>query len=74
MAKWAISHIGTNWHAVILCQKWRPMEPTDVDLLSKVELGGLMYWIDKLRPFPDLPANDRSVLFKQYSVRKLFSL
>ncbi|KAL3111254.1 hypothetical protein niasHT_014308 [Heterodera trifolii] len=53
------------------CQKWRPMEPTDVDLLSKVELGGLMYWIDKLRPFPDLPANDRSVLFKRYSVRKL---
>lgn len=29
------------------------------------------YWIEKLEPFTKLPPNDRSALFKRYSVRKL---
>lgn len=50
---------------------WRSIEPTDVEQLSKVELGGLMYWIEKLTPFRQLDIKDREILFKRYSVRKL---
>uniref|UniRef100_A0A915P2F6 NR LBD domain-containing protein n=1 Tax=Meloidogyne floridensis TaxID=298350 RepID=A0A915P2F6_9BILA len=50
---------------------WRTIEPTDVEQLSKVELGGLMYWIEKLTPFRQLDIKDREILFKRYSVRKL---
>ena len=47
------------------------MEPTDVEQLSKVELGGLMYWIEKLWPFRRLEPKERETLFKRYSMRKL---
>jgi hypothetical protein len=47
------------------------MSPSDVDKLASVELGGLVYWLEKLDPFTSLSAEDRSVLFKRYSVRKL---
>lgn len=57
--------------SLLQCSKWRVMEPTDVDQLSKVELGGLMYWIEKLWPFRRLAPKDREILFKRYSMRKL---
>ncbi|KAI3413182.1 hypothetical protein GPALN_010683 [Globodera pallida] len=53
------------------CIKWRPMEPTDLDVLSKIELSGLLYWIEKLSPFRQLPVKERTTLFKRYTVRKL---
>ncbi|CAD6187277.1 unnamed protein product [Caenorhabditis auriculariae] len=49
----------------------RPMVPTDVEKLSEVELTGLFFWIEKLRPYSDLPPEDKSNLLKRYSVRKL---
>ncbi|KAI6187716.1 CBR-NHR-71 protein [Aphelenchoides besseyi] len=51
--------------------KYSVMTPEDVDRLSTVELSGLLYWIESLAPFTQLPADDRDVLFKRYSVRKL---
>ena len=47
------------------------MEPKDVEPLNKVELGGLMYWIDKLWPFRLLEPKEREVIFKRYSIRKI---
>ncbi|CAI5454430.1 unnamed protein product [Caenorhabditis angaria] len=52
-------------------QKLRAMDATDVNKLSAVELTGLLYWIEKMRPYRDLPADDKSMLLKRYSVRKL---
>ncbi|CAB3400824.1 unnamed protein product [Caenorhabditis bovis] len=49
----------------------RPMQPEDVSKLSSVELGGLLYWIDKCKPYPELPQEDKDVLLKRFSVRKL---
>uniref|UniRef100_A0A914KGK1 Uncharacterized protein n=1 Tax=Meloidogyne incognita TaxID=6306 RepID=A0A914KGK1_MELIC len=54
-----IEHILTEQNS-----SWRTIEPTDVEQLSKVELGGLMYWIEKLTPFRQLDIKDREILFK----------
>lgn len=52
-------------------QKLRKMDPLDVSKLSAVELTGLLYWIEKQQPYPELPCEDKSSLLKRYSVRKL---
>ena len=52
-------------------QKLRKWEPTDVKKLSEVELVGLLYWIEKQRPYKELPSEDKSALLMRYSVRKL---
>lgn len=52
-------------------QKLRKMDPLDVSKLSAVELTGLLYWIEKQQPYPELPNEDKSSLLKRYSVRKL---
>uniref|UniRef100_A0A8R1HNA4 Nuclear receptor domain-containing protein n=1 Tax=Caenorhabditis japonica TaxID=281687 RepID=A0A8R1HNA4_CAEJA len=52
-------------------QKLRKLEPVDVSKLSAVELTGLLYWIEKQQPYTDLSSDDKSVLLKRYSVRKL---
>ncbi|CAI2355784.1 unnamed protein product [Caenorhabditis sp. 36 PRJEB53466] len=52
-------------------QKLRKMEPVDVSKLSAVELTGLLYWIEKQQPYTELSSEDKSVLLKRYSVRKL---
>lgn len=52
-------------------QKLRKMEPMDVSKLSAVELTGLLYWIEKQQPYTDLSGEDKAVLLKRYSVRKL---
>ncbi|PAV81498.1 hypothetical protein WR25_16622 isoform B [Diploscapter pachys] len=51
--------------------KLREMIPTDVDKLSTTELTGLLYWIEKMTPFTELPKDDRDILLKRFSVRKL---
>ncbi|KAI6241745.1 hypothetical protein M3Y99_00337400 [Aphelenchoides fujianensis] len=47
--------------------RYAAMTPKDVDRLSSVELGGLLYWIERLEPFTQLAEEDRN----RYSVRKL---
>ncbi|CAJ0575190.1 unnamed protein product, partial [Mesorhabditis spiculigera] len=49
----------------------RAMVPDDVENLSKAELAGLMYWLNKMTPYPLLPEPDRQALMKRFSVRKL---
>ncbi|EFP02729.1 hypothetical protein CRE_28626 [Caenorhabditis remanei] len=51
--------------------KLRKMDPSDVKQLSEVEFAGLIYWIDKQKPYGELPSEDKSALLTRYSVRKL---
>lgn len=44
--------------------RMREMMPTDVEKLSSVELSGLMYWVEKLKPFSSLNAKERDIFFK----------
>uniref|UniRef100_A0A0N4Z0E9 Nuclear receptor n=1 Tax=Parastrongyloides trichosuri TaxID=131310 RepID=A0A0N4Z0E9_PARTI len=56
---------GTNPPAL------REFQPEDVNPLSKAELSGLMWFIEKLDPYKYIDQEDRKALLQRYSVRKL---
>uniref|UniRef100_A0A0K0FLC1 Transcription factor HNF-4 homolog (inferred by orthology to a D. melanogaster protein) n=1 Tax=Strongyloides venezuelensis TaxID=75913 RepID=A0A0K0FLC1_STRVS len=49
----------------------REFRPEDIDPLSKAELNGLVWFIEKLDPYKYLDNPDQQSLLQRYSVRKL---